>query len=56
MSVAGAVLLAAVLTIAGGLVLYALVRGERERGTVTDRETGERLARRDTGEPPEEDC
>lgn len=41
-------LLALVLTAGGGLVLYVLVRGERNQRTTTDRETAEQMARRDT--------
>jgi len=55
MSAAGTISLIVLLSVGvgSGLVLYALVRREREQGTVTDRETGEQLARRDTDEPEE---
>lgn len=57
---AGALLLVLVLlvSIGGGLVLYALVRAERDRREVVSREEATRLARRDTddeerdGRPP----
>ncbi|WP_424004093.1 hypothetical protein ACOZ4I_06255 [Haloarcula salina] len=38
------------LALAAPLLLYALVRSERDRRVETDRETAERLARRDTGD------
>lgn len=38
------------LALAAPLLLYALVRSERDRHVETDRETAERLARRDTGD------
>ncbi len=40
--------LAALVSVGGGLFLYALVRGERENRVRTDRESAERMARRDT--------
>ena len=42
-------LVALVVTVGAGLVLYALVRSEHGQRTVTDRETAERLAREDGG-------
>lgn len=42
--------LALVISIGGGLLLYALVRGEHANRQVVDRQTGERIARRDTPE------
>jgi hypothetical protein len=36
------------ISVGGGLLLYAMVRSEHDARTVTDRERGERLARRDT--------
>jgi len=53
MAAEGAILLAFVLlALAAPLVLYVLVRDERERDaeSVTDREAAERAARRDTRE------
>jgi hypothetical protein len=44
--------LALVLTVGSGLILYALVRGERNQRT-TDRETAERMARRETDDERE---
>lgn len=38
------------LALAAPLLLYALVRSERDRRVEADRETAERLARRDTGD------
>ncbi|WP_336338223.1 hypothetical protein [Haloarcula brevis] len=38
------------LALVAPLVLYILVRNERDRRVETDRETAERLARRDTGD------
>jgi len=46
-------LVALLFTVGGGLALYALVRGERNQRTTTDRETAERLARRDTRDEDE---
>ena len=37
-------------TVAGGLLLYVLVRAEGPDAAATDREEAERLARRDTEE------
>jgi type II secretory pathway pseudopilin PulG len=44
----GLVLVFLLLSLAAPLVLYALVRSERDQRVETDRETAERLARRDT--------
>ena len=41
-------LFALVLTVGGGLLLYALVRTEGDHRSVTDRETAEQMARRDS--------
>ncbi|WP_435178267.1 hypothetical protein [Halorussus sp. AFM4] len=43
-----AVALMLLLTVGGGLVLYALVDAETDRRRVMDRESAERVARRDT--------
>ena len=49
MAGAGAVVvLVLAISVGGGLLLYAMVRSEHDARTVTDRERGERLARRDT--------
>lgn len=48
----GAALFVLVLLVSltGGLVLYAFVRGEHDRGASVSRADAERLARRDTSE------
>jgi len=49
MAGAGAVVaLVLAISVGGGLLLYAMVRSEHDQRTVTDRERGERIARRDT--------
>jgi uncharacterized protein HemX len=51
MTTAGAALLVVlVISLGGGLLLYVLVRQEHEARELTDRETGERMARRDREE------
>lgn len=51
MTTAGAALLVVlVISLGGGLPLYVLVRQEHEAREVIDRESGERMARRDTEE------
>lgn len=45
----GFAVLALLLTVGGGLLLYLFVRSEHDWRTVTDRETAEQLARRDGG-------
>jgi multisubunit Na+/H+ antiporter MnhG subunit len=47
-AVTGLFLMITLLAVAAPLVLYALVRSEHEQHVETDRETAERLARRDT--------
>ncbi|GCF12592.1 hypothetical protein Harman_05270 [Haloarcula mannanilytica] len=44
----GLFLVVLLFALAAPLVLYALVRSERDQRVETDRETAERLARRDT--------
>ncbi|EMA10150.1 hypothetical protein SAMN05443574_11098 [Haloarcula vallismortis] len=46
----GLFLVAVVLALAAPLALYALVRSEHDQRVETDRETAERLARRDTND------
>lgn len=41
-------LLALLVTVGGGVLLYVLVRSEHDQRTVTDRESAEKMARRDT--------
>ncbi|MEF8826261.1 MAG: hypothetical protein V5A27_07985 [Halapricum sp.] len=51
MAAAGALLLIVLaIGLGAGLVLYMLVREEHEAREVIDRESGERMARRDTEE------
>ena len=47
-AVTGLFLMVASLAVAAPLALYALVRREHDQRVETDRETAERLARRDT--------
>lgn len=48
MSGAGIFLVALLLSVGGGLLLYLLVRDEANRRRVMDRKSAERTARRDT--------
>jgi len=50
MSGAALFVVAMLLSVGGGLLLYLLVRGEKNRRRVMDRESAERAARRDTDE------
>ena len=47
-AVTGLFLVVVLLAVAAPLALYALVRSEHDQRVETDRETAERLARRDT--------
>ena len=47
-AVTGLFLVVVLFALAAPLVLYALVRSERDQRVETDRETAERVARRDT--------
>jgi type II secretory pathway pseudopilin PulG len=49
-AVSGLFVVVVLLALVAPLVLYVLVRSERDQRVETDRETAERMARRDTGD------